>query len=259
MKKKIPGIIILAFCLVLVLAATSACYAVGNAVSDAVTAVIEEVNFAIDDYSNFGEAIHMFDMPADLVSHLDINLRVNAIRLISTNDTNIRIAYTPSLRGNYVVPQVEGAIVDGRLSVTEEPASQLTNINGGVLRIYVPRNLSLNTLNMSTYAGAISIFEGGYLADTVTLRASAGAISIEDFTAISIIAETTSGLVTARGLNAISLNMQTSAGAIFLSDSSIEGELTATTSVGAINISNVDADFDNANISTSVGIVNINP
>ena len=262
MKKKALNVMVTAFCLTLVLTAASACNAlstsVNNNIGDALSSAIDEVHDAIDDYSNFGEAVHLFDMSADLVSHLDINLRANAVRLVSDNDPNIRITYTPPLRGNYNIPQVEGAIVDGRLSVFEESEPNLTT-NGGVLRIYVPRNVSFNILDIHTSAGAISIIEGGYLADTITLNAGAGAIAVEDFTAGNISVEAGAGLIAARGINAVSLYMRTATGAITLSNSSVDGQLTARTSVGAINISNVEADFDNADISAGVGTVSINP
>ena len=227
------------------------------------------------------------DFNVNDVSQLEVSL-VNMIVNVQThNGSNVRVEFTPPSRGRYVGPSFEHNPATGRLRIYEPRRRHFNIINigfggartPGSITVYVPANANIDTVNLRTTNGRMSLDGGGirlggditarttngtvdarnFTADYVDLRSTNGAVNIRDLSAgRDITARTTNGRVGADGVSSRNLNLNTTNGAITVEDSVIHELLTARTTNGGINLTNVDTDTNRANLRTTNGRVNIN-
>ena len=242
--------------------------------------------FNIDGFTAAGDEIYgTLHFAESEISNLDVRL-VNARVEISPHDgRDLLVEFIPPNIGRYNRPLYE--IVGDRLVVAEPTAGRWGffvfnfNIRSGTLAISVPRdadgffddfsvrntngviscaagsNHFANTARLNTTNGAITARD--IYAGRIDISSTNGALNISNLSARTIEAGTTNGAIVAENVDVSrDLSLRTTNGAISLRDSQILDTLVARTTNGGITLSNVDADMDRADLSTTNGRVVIN-
>lgn len=175
------------------------------------------------------------DVQSIVVDHINNNVDVRV-----HDGSNIEVTFTPPTDGNYVRAVLE--LREGRLFAGDYPpdtVGTIRNGRGGHLQILLPRGVALDFIEIELVNGNIDLNGGGVtLADVMNTNSVNGNIFIA-------------------GLQSGRAETETVNGGITLRDLIIDGRLTATTVLGNISLINVDADMDQAVLSTVLGRIEI--
>lgn len=197
------------------------------------------------------------------LDHLEIRLSRGSINVETHSDNNIRVVFYSPESGRYERPVYEFDSGTRTLTITEQTrrSRSIRNIASGGVTVYVPLNAGVvfDTATLRTTNGGIDILgDNVNLANRLNLRVTNGRVTVEDFAAGRAEISTTNSSIDARGLDINgSLTMRTTTGRIDLEASRVGGFVTARTVTGSITFRNVDADTDDANISSVTGRIRL--
>ncbi|MCL2353913.1 MAG: DUF4097 domain-containing protein [Defluviitaleaceae bacterium] len=197
------------------------------------------------------------------VRSIDANITVGRVYVQEHSDDGIRVVFEPPATGRYIRPHVSFNEATGALRVYEDRVNinVFGNTRGGVLTIYLPRNIDNNIENFTarTTTGRVNVrFDGALATGNVSLTTTTGRIYAEGFEAGSIRLQsttgvnnmrhlisqgriestTTTGRVEGSNLVAASGEFQTTTGRIELEHLDINGNLSARTTTGRIDLTN---------------------
>ena len=235
---------------------------IADAITQGVASIVEGVTeIAIDEMPLGAAVLHGLSAPVT-ARHIEVSLITNSLDIQFHDDDpeNVRVTFYPPSTGDFVTPELGPQNDLGRLELTEPPSTTTSIMRGGLLRISLPRGAAVvNSMNLQAVNGAVRIAgDGTFLASSVEIVVSNGAISLQSFEAGDILVRTTNGTVSAGNLAANTLELRSTNGLISLRDSAVSGDLTARTVNGGVTLENVDADMGRADVGTVNGRVTIN-